>query len=185
MPIFDMRDWSFLQIGQRMEVADEAPWPEGPHWGLRDGCHELLLAYRSPSPTEIVCINRAPAEFGLHWDPPLMLLTYRFGVLPWSDTPFDWHRIKGRPEPLPELFKDPRERIILRVILVDTATSIVVGLRLVSWSPAFSLNVIRNIRQQAELPADSTFEAMRAQLYERAGPKDIAQRCVVMCRGGE
>jgi hypothetical protein len=109
----------------------------------------------------------------------------RFGDLPWADCPFDWHRVReasstGEPDSL----RDPWMRIVLRVALLDSTTSIVKALRLMTWSPEFSAAVINSMRRQAELPDNDIFERKRVELYSRTTSEDIARMAFIRCWGG-
>jgi hypothetical protein len=95
-------------------------------------------------------IGEGDCEFALLERNGIIFLLYRFGqAVAWSDCPYQWHleppdtRTTPREEPTSET------RTLAQVVLIDAANGIVLGLRAVSWSPAFTAAVNRAIWHQA------------------------------------
>jgi hypothetical protein len=108
----------------------------------------FLLAISRPSDTEIANFRRGRPEFGLIDAGDIALWLYRFGASLDGDAPFnaarnqrdrryDWGQVQ------------PGQQMAIICLLVDRATRIVRGLRLVSVSEVFT-RLLRDICQRQE-----------------------------------
>lgn len=149
-------------------------WPEIAQYNYRQGGHELVLFFRSPTSREIRAVRQGAAEFALYHHEDLVVLLYRFGPpgegVPWSDAPYTWHLVPPEQRTLPPAGDElgPEARALLSVILVDAGTGIVRALRQVSLSPEFTRALHDAIREQAARTwSEPVYDAQVDMLYGR------------------
>lgn len=162
--------------------------PEAIEYNYQAGDQTLLIAMKNLHPNEIRAVREEPAEFGLYCEDGIIFLLYRFGeILPWSDSAFSWWNVAEEDRRIPEPRKDPAERILLKIILVEAATGIVKAIRVTTFSPEFTERLHRAIRAQAagaELSREE-FVARSLAIYEKKTPADFAARSILKTKGGD
>lgn len=156
------------EVGQPYHPSRRA-WPEGAQYNYRQGQHELVLFFRSPTAREIEAVRHGQAEFGLYAHDDLLVLLYRFGAgVPWSDAPYSWHLLdpQERILPGPTGLVEPHD--LMHIILVDAQSGTIRALRAVTFSPAFTTVIRSAIRAQATRPFDAArYDQALRQLYQR------------------
>lgn len=163
-------------------------WPvECAHYTLRRGHHELLMFLARPTDREVESVRQGPAEFALYVEPPVLMLVYRFEPgLPWSDAPCSIHLVPPDERELPAAIETEETRALLRVLLIDAGTGILLAIRAVSLSPTFTSALHAAIRAQAVAEWDHlAYDAKLAAIRCRAEPAELARVAAVRCRGGE
>ena len=176
-------------------IVGRTHWPEGVDYNYRGGSHELRLFLARPSSSEVRDIRQGQAEFAFlvrPEAPDVIVFLYRFGqAIPWSDQPYSWHLVKAaRPDEatLPEPMEVPEGHDIIQVILVDASTGLVRGLRVLSFSPAFSAALRLAIREQAARPwpGDAAYNRQVQTLYARYPTSEaMIQYAVARTLGGK
>lgn len=162
--------------------------PEAVEYNYQAGDHTLILSMKNVHPKEIEAVRSMEAEFGLYCENGVIFLLYRFGdALPWSDSAFSWWNVAEEDRRIPQTRKNPAERILLKIILLEASTGIVKAIRVTTLSPEFTERLHRAIREQAageELPREE-FIARSLEIYNKFSPADFAAGAVVKSRGGD
>lgn len=129
--------------------------------------HELNRFWASPDPAEIFAHTSGPADFALiDKSPHLLVLAYRFGDLPWSDSPFQIHRHRVEDRAWPQ--GGAEEQIAFRTVLVNASTGRIEALRFDALSVDFS-NALRVAvaEQLLREPDEAEAERRLSSLYRR------------------
>jgi hypothetical protein len=181
-------------------LAVGSPYLDGPRrlpsvvqYNYRGGTHELVLCLDRPSAAEVEGVRTGTAGFALWIDLPLILLCYRFDPgLPWSDTPFSFHRLKrSRPDeavlPPEDRAHTEESRALLHVILIGAHDGIIRALRVCSFSPPFTRYFHAAIRSQARAPFEPTVEDAKQDALYRRFPRTeaVVKGCLFSCEGGD
>jgi hypothetical protein len=175
------------QVGQ-LYHPDRRIWPERATYQYRGGGHELLLFLESPTAGEITDVRYGDAEFALAVVPPTLIFCYRFGRMPWSDSPYTVHLV---PEAERGEIDEPvleEERALLAVILVDATTGIIRALRAVSLSVDFTDALRQAIREQAGAPweGEAGYDRAIERIYRQyPSTERFVAAATARCRGGE
>jgi hypothetical protein len=130
-------------------------WPEGAQFTYSPGGHELTL-FRSGIHEGVISeVRRGEAELALIVEPPLIVLTYRFGTsIPWSDVPYSWHLQPVSWRVIPTVDPSPEARALLWITLVSTEDGLIHAQRGVTLSPSFTRILHGAIRTQAMMAFD-------------------------------
>ena len=176
-----------LEVGKPY-ISGRREWPEGVEYNFRAGGHELRMFLHGPRASEVEAVRKGECEFALVVKGPVIFFMYRFGkAVYWSDPSYSWHMVPEDQRTLP----DPEgleTRALLHMLLVDAKNGLVLALRTVSFSPAFTRALHDAIRAQAASPwvGQATYDAALADLYRRYPTSDDLLRCAaVRTWGGE
>jgi hypothetical protein len=133
----------------------QSSWPEGAQFTYSPGGHELTL-FRSCVDEDVTNeVRRGQAELALIVEPPLIVLTYRFGAsIPWNDVPYSWHLQPVSWRVIPTVDSSPEARALLWITLVGTDDGLIHAQRGVTLSPSFTRALHGAIRAQALMPFD-------------------------------
>jgi hypothetical protein len=148
-------------------------WDEGVDYNYRSGSHELRMFLGGPTQREIRDITQGPCEFALLPYKDVLFFLYRFGTaLPWSDATYSFHLVRrSLPDeaipPGPAQMQEPHD--LLTVILVDATTGVIKGLRVATFSPAFTAALRSSIQRQVESPwpGDKEYDRQLAEAYAK------------------
>jgi hypothetical protein len=133
-------------------IPGRTSWPAGPEYNFRAGTHELRLFFDNLSNREVLDVRRAPAQFGLYVEDPLIVLLYRFGSVGWGDAPYSWWIVPEGQRTLPDTTGFTEPHALMNVILIEATNGLVRALRFVSLSPAFTTALHLVIAEQAAMP---------------------------------
>lgn len=178
--------FTVLEVGKPYSLT-RLLWDEGSDYNYRSEQHELHLFLESPNQREIKDIIKGPTRFALAVEGDIIFLCYKFGDLPWSDSTYNYHLVPADQQTLPPE-TTPTEHAVLTVVLIDAATGIVRGLRLVTFSPSFTLALHTAIRQQAArpFPGIDAYDAHIARIYSAYDSAGIADTlAAITCQGGQ
>lgn len=163
-------------------------WPETGQYNFRGGVHELVLFWRGLDKRTIDAVRRGRVTFAIYTEGALLLLLYQIeGACDWSDAPYSWHLVPAEQRSLPEPVRDGEEtRDYLRLLLVDAGTGIVRAIRLVSFSPAFTVALRLAIAAQAgETWDQAAYDLALDRLYRRyPASAQLAAVATARCVGG-
>lgn len=173
-----------VAVGQLYD-PEVISWPEGCIYNYDVGGHWLHYVYRNPTATEIVSIMKGPAQFALFIQDPVIFLLHQFGQMPWSDAPYSWGLVPEESKRLPEL--DPNLHALLKVVMVNSETGIVVALRALTFSSQFTYRLHQAIRAQARLDCwnPELHNGAIKYVYETLTPEEMVQRAGTYCKGGD
>lgn len=136
--------------------------------------HILAIAILNISNIEQHAFDTGDAEFALHVDGPVISLLYRFGVdLPWSDSQLNvWNggRLDRESANAIQLTRlESNHRIVLSLVLVESRTNKITGLRALTLSPLFTQAFVQALQQQinAGPVSDDAFFRHSLDLYRR------------------
>lgn len=141
MPLSDMQEITALMVGERFEhnIPDD-----GMSIVLNSGAPLLVFNY-SLMPWEIEAFQNGDCSFGLFAENDLIFFLFKInGFMEWSDLAFTIHlagdeTITAEPGYLP-----------ITLVLVESQTQIIKGLRVVSVSPVFRKHLADAIDAQAK-----------------------------------
>jgi hypothetical protein len=146
-------------------------WEEGGEYNFMGGMHELRLFWPRLNRRTVDAVRTGQADFALVVSPPVLFLLYQIeGAAAWSDAPYSWHLVPADRRVLPSPVGETEEaRDLLQIVLVDAETGIVRALRVVSWSPSFTIAIRLAIAAQAERPWDpSAYHRRLSEIYAAA-----------------
>jgi hypothetical protein len=158
-----------LEVGKRHPTL-KAPVPQGAFVNWSAGGAELLLSLDRPSKAEKSDLRHGAAEFALATVPPAVWLLFKIGTaFPWSEAPYCAHLLPADQRPDLSGFPSPESRLVLHVVLVDSASAILRAQRACSLSPGFSVALAEAVRLQAAGPwTDRTaYDLALAATYRR------------------
>lgn len=176
-----------VAIGKRL-FENRNNLPEAIEYNYQAGDHTLLLSMKNLHPKEVEAVRESEAEFGLYCENGIVFLLYRFGeILPWSDSAFSWWNVSEEDRRIPAPPKNPAERILLKIILVEAGNGIVKAIRVTTLSPQFTEKLNDAIRAQAtgEPFSRDEFVNRSLQIYQKFTPADFAMNAIVKTKGGE
>jgi hypothetical protein len=166
-------------------------WPENVEYNYRQHTHELRMFLGNLKPWEIEAIKTGPCEFALVVDGDVLFLLYHFGegrreAVPWSDAPYSWYLVPEDQRGLPEPAGMPEPHDTMQIVLVDSLTGIIKALRMVSFSPAFTVAIRSALRDQAERPwpGGAEYDRQLAAVYQRYTSEQLLARAVARTTGG-
>ncbi|MGO9121108.1 MAG: hypothetical protein ACLQPD_26285 [Desulfomonilaceae bacterium] len=172
-----------VAVGQLYD-PEVISWPEGCLYNYDISGHWLHYLYRNPTVAEIASIMTGPAQFALFIQYPVIFLLHQFGQMPWNDAPYSWGLVPEESRRLPEL--DPSLHALLKIIMVNSETGIVVALRALTFSGEFTYQLHRAIKAQASLHWDSElhYKTIKS-VYQTLTPEEMVQRAGTTCKGGD
>lgn len=162
--------------------------PESVEYNCQGGDHTLLLSMKNLHPEEIRAVREEETEFGLFCENGIIFFLYRFGqILPWSDSAFSWWNVAEENRLVPEPRRDSRERILLKIILVEASTGIVKAIRISTLSPEFTEKLHEAIRLQAagEPFSREEFVVRSLKIYAENSPAGLAAKALIKTKGGD
>lgn len=164
-------------------------WEEGSEYNFRghpNGIHEIRLFFRQPKPVEVQAVKQGEASFGLVVQGDVILLVFRFGVIPWSDASYSWHRVPENERTLPPEMANERERAQVTTFMIDADTGVILAIRQTSFSHDFSVALHQAIREQAVRPFDQVlFDRQLRTLYSQYDAKGLLSLAIARCKGGD
>ena len=167
------------QVGQAdCRLAGHA---EGMQFDLDSGGGILAVYFNRPTDEEVrQFASGVTFELRLTEAEGLLMLTAKFGSLPWMDAPYDPHLSRG----LAELaWPDDRHGLALTVVLVDAADGTVKAIRLLGLSPLFTDRLYRAVLEHQELPFDPAEYRRRVEgVYRRYSSKGLAAQSMIFCK---
>ena len=172
-----------IAIGQPYD-ASITSWSEGCHYNYDTSGHWLHYLYSKPSKIEIDSIQTGEAQFALYVREPVLFLLHQFGDMAWNDASYNWWLVSEEFRKVPE--QTEGLHALLKVVMVDTDTGVVVALRALTFSAEFTKRLEEVIRGQSEQPWSKAHheEAVRY-VYGRYSTMDLVERAEIFCRGGE
>jgi hypothetical protein len=176
-------DLEILAIGEPFPFSCER-LPEGPIYNFDLGGHMLHYFFRMPTPSEISSLQSGEAEFGLYVHGPAIFLLHRFGEMLWQDSSYSWWLVAEEARKIPTV--GDGLHALLKVVMVDTETRIIVALRALTFSPVFTEELHQAILGQIERPWNrDQYEQTVRDLYERHTTIELVKRASIFCKGGE
>lgn len=166
--------------------SNRKQWEEGAEYNFRANIHEICLFFRHPKPVEVQAVKQGEASFGLVVQDDVILLVFRFGVIPWSDASYTWHRVPSEERTLPPALANVRERAQVTTFMIDADTGIILAIRQTSFSHEFTVALHRAIHEQAARPFDQVlFDRQLRMLYSHYDAKGLLSLAVARCKGGD
>jgi hypothetical protein len=172
-----------LTVGQ-LYLSGRTTWPERTEYLYTDNGHELRLFLADPSPEEVAAVKVGKFSFALFQRGPAIWFLFRVGPFTWSDNPFAWHLVPAERRHVP-VEPQELERAAIAVILVDAGNGIVRAIRGLSFSPHFTRELHRAIREQAAAPwVNSEFDRTLSATSAALTSEEMARQALATCKGG-
>lgn len=172
-----------VEVGQLYNPA-VTEWPETATFWYREYGYELVLFWDSPDETETRALMENDVQVGLFLNESLIFVIYRIkGGCEWCEAGYAYPMIPESERLLPDVTKTndvPDRR--LQVVMVDSKTGLVRGVRTLKLSLDFASLIYRTIRTQAKLDwNEEEFQRALQRTYELC-PNTLAmvQGCVVL-----
>jgi hypothetical protein len=177
-----MKDLGIIAVGQLYD-PDIKTFPEGCHYSYDISGHWLHYLYQNPTQTEIDSIQKGAVDFGLYTKGPIIFLLHRFGDMNWNDSAYSWWLVPKDFRAIPDEIEG---HALIKTIMVDTATGLVVAIRACTFSAEFTGYIHDAIRKQTQKPwsKDEHEKAVRY-VYSRYSTQDLVDRAEIFCKGGE
>lgn len=162
-----------LEVGKPIPDAPELP--EGCFYNFLKGEHWLSLNFPNPTREEVLAITKGRFELRAIGNDLAMFVIFRFGAegtgLPWSEARFEWSRVPPEERMLPDDASN-----FWRIVLLDTATQKVAGLRGITTDPEFQKAVNDGIRLQANrlFPPKEADVERYVERMNRYSPEELA-----------
>lgn len=172
-----------IAIGERFD-PDVETFPEGCHFNYDVSGFWLHYLYQNPTPTEVNSLQTGEAQFGLYTKGPLIFLLHQFGDMAWNDAAYSWWLVNKEFRKIPDVSTDLHA--LLKTIMVDTSSRIVVAIRALTFSVEFTTCLHDAIRRQIQEPwnKDRHEQAVR-DIYSRHSTMDLVGMVHTFCKGGE
>jgi len=133
------------KVGEVYSTAHNQ-YEEGARYTYRNGAHDLVLFWSSPTAAEIAGFRSQPVEVALYSNGPAAFLLYQVkDVCQWSDLAFNVHLVPEAERELPT--EPPGERARLLITLVDSDDGIIKARRLVSLDKVMT-QALRHVMQE-------------------------------------
>lgn len=176
-------DLEILAVGEPFKYDGEI-LPEGTHYNFDASGHWVHYLYRRPTPSEIRSIQAGEAQFGLFVQEPVVFLLHRFGQMLWNDSPYSWWLVSEEARKVPT--SGDGLHALLKVVMVDIQSRLVVALRALTFSPDFTERLHQAILKQIERPwTKQEHEGLVRHVYSRYSTLDLVKRAEIFCKGGE
>ena len=149
----------------------------------------IILANGSPMLTfnfllterQISAFLNGTTSFGLFFEPGILFFLFKIdGFLEWSDLAFTIH-LAGDEE-----VEESSSYLPFHLVLVESETKIIKGLRVVTVSPAFRSLLVRITRQQAKERLETiNYYSQIGELYQAyPSADDMLKKALVIEQGG-
>jgi hypothetical protein len=135
--------------------------PEGFTFFFNQGGGFLQIVFDSPLDSEIKEIKDGEIKLGLIEEKGIIFLLFKFGHLPWMDTPYNV--ALSQPYELQEI-TDEKTGYTVQVVLIDGMTGIVKALKLIELPHEMSKRFKELVENQRKAPTPD-YEAILNQLY--------------------
>jgi len=173
-----------LIVGKPL-FGKEKPWPENVQLSWNTGRYELLASWKAPTPAEIEAVRKDALRLVACQYRQVLFWGWKFGNLPWGDSPYSWH-LQREVDPdlmLPEEDGKPRS---LLIILIDSRNSVVQALRWLSLPTFFTRAWEQAVRRQAAMPwQPEMFDAELQMIYGRYSTRQLIKSLsFASCRVG-
>lgn len=166
--------------------ANTTRWSEGAEYNYRSGVHEIRLFFRNPKPGEVQAAKQGEANFALVVQQDIILLVFRYGIIPWSDAPYAWYRVPENERTVPPDMVSEQERMPVTLFMVNADTGILLAIRQTSFSHDFSTKLHRAIREQIVRPFDQVlYDRQLRMLYSRYDSQGLLTLAIARCKGGD
>jgi hypothetical protein len=171
-----------IAIGQPYDPDIES-FPEGCHYSFDVSGHWLHYLYQNPTQVEIDSIQSGQTDFGLYIKGPLLFLLHRFGQMNWNDSSYSWWLVSEEYRKVPD---ETEGHALLKTIMVDTKTGLVVAIRACTFSAEFTAYLHDAIRRQTQKPwSKKEHERAVRYVYSQYSTMDLVERAEIFCKGGK
>jgi hypothetical protein len=156
-------------------------WPETPHLRLSPAGCELVLFYGAPTRDEVRDVKSGVVQWAWVESERVAVMCFRIGTMPWSDAPFEVHRVPEDERGIPA--GGPDDGLLVTVMLVDATDATIRVIRVVTWPAAFAEKVRDTVRRHLDAPpvptaAAAALEALYAEYpSERLAKERADARC--------
>jgi len=182
-------DGQLYKVGGLFD-AERTRWPEGPHlWLDEDSNVRLAIFLTNPNRREIAAVETGKARFGWSEQDINDFLLYKYGDAPWSDAPFNPHRLTT-PFNLQPMPRGTHTR--MSTFLVHADTGRIAAMRMFTWPAYFFNHVIASVHRLRSRPySEPAASAAQLDFYRRYPDGPSLYRLVrtlppdAFCLGGQ
>jgi hypothetical protein len=163
-------------------------WPDGRfEYRIFSGHHLLQLNLGDLSARDIAAFRAGAIHLGLFTRADVIFVLFKIaGIMDWSDQAYTIQLVEDEEDRTLPLHI-PGTHQVLSIVLVESETGVVQGIRVVTWSKRASALIDRLLRQQLNSPfSRETHAALVAQVYsEYPTSKQLARAALLIERAGE
>jgi len=180
VPEPDSETWGAMNFGVGKRYPVKVPVGlEGSHISMDENGLILLTAIPSPTPDEIAYIQADPFEARLEVGFHTLFFVFRMGRGPWTtEAVFSPWRAAAAGHGLFE-HPGPGYGIFLQVCLVDTATGILRGMRMLTLSRDFCTAILSGCRSILDRPSDDDAHAREVRTRSQTPLELLAEQATV------
>jgi len=170
-----------FEVGQPF-VEGVTHYQQGIKFDFDDSGARLMYFFPNPTEEEISHIRKGEYNFKVCEFSDLMFFLSKFGILHWEDAPYSPHLSPS------VTFQTVTEGMgySLSVFLVDAATGILRGLRLIGLPTKFSRQLRASIERYRQQPFDEdSYQNKIDEAYAKYSADDLVRIADYYCKGGE
>lgn len=170
-----------FEVGQPF-VEGVTNYQEGTNFDFDDSGARLMYSFFNPTKEEISQITKGEYNFEVCELSGLMFFLSKFGSLHWTDAPYSPHLSPS------VTFQPVTEEIgySLNVFLVDAATGILRGLRLIGLPTKFSRQLKASIERYLQQPFDeNNYQNKIDEAYAKYSADELVRIADYYCKGGK
>ena len=165
-----------LEIGKLFKEG-KTKYKEGCVFDITDSGANLIFYYTNPTEKEIRNITKERVQYGYYRENALIMMLFKFGDENWIDSPYSVHFSSHLTSNISEITEGTG--LAVNVYLVDAATGILKGMRLIGLSTRVSNMLKNDIEMQREMPAIG-FENDLRNIYSKYSTKDLVKLAKVI-----
>lgn len=175
-----------LQVGQPIDPAKRFH-AERWQYNYDQAGHEIIGFVKNLTETEVESFRSGRLDFALVTFPPVIILSFRFaGFLDWSDAPYSWLLVHEQNRQVPSLDFEPGTGAACRLILAESPSGVVRGLRLVSFTRKFTLALHQAILDQIHSGySQQDFDAELLRVYRSYTTRELVRMAKIKCTAGQ
>lgn len=165
-------------------IEGKTGYQEGLDFNYRCATYELRMFLARPQPHELDDILHGPVRFSLATVQNAIFLCVKFGGQQWMDASFNINLVPQDQRSLPTI--EPLMHALLHIIVIDSVSGVVAGLRVISLSVPFTQALAEAIIAQAMMPwNEEDYLARIARIYSSRSSGEIARSLArTHCDGG-
>lgn len=180
-----MPPMAMYKVGELFSPG-KTQWAETVEYNFRGGQHVLRIFFEDPTEAELEAFKHGGLEFAIYPTDQVIFFCFKMNGL-WSDGPFNIHLVPENERQLPEALGSPDARDLLTIFYINAANGILMAIKAVTFSPAFTAALRAMIRRQHERSFSRlSYDTQVSVVYAKYTSEKIATKLAIdSCKGGE